>query len=331
MSSTWNGSALRTRLAQKYGLTDATSLARMLEWINEIVIDICSVYKWPFLLFKLKKQIISGEQEIDFSPQIPSAPTLALLAGGSLTADSPVYLKVTFVLFDESGKEYSSIESEASVASNTVTPTGGNLSLTVTGIDTYDGDTAVKPTTIHRRLFLKSGSGDYVLNKTLADNTTVTTTITAVGTSTIEPPEESMVDLVDGAPLIEGSGITLYEKDFDEIKRCDPNLSATGTPQYFSRISNNKIFLYPRPTSTYTLSYWVKRKPSRIFADTDRPIQMPESFKPILDAGTTWKGYEYKDSDGQETKKANYERLRDDAMGTKGTTGSQAKTVRRVC
>ena len=332
MSSTYNGSALQTRFIQKYGFNDTTSYARVLEWMNSIQEDICASHAWPFLKFKMKKQVISGEQEIDVSPQIPSAATIALLAGGSMTADSAVYVKVTFVLFAESGKEFDSIESEPSIASNTVTPTGGNLSLTLTAIDTYDGSTSVKPTTIHRRIYLKTGTGAYFLAKTLEDNTTVTTTITVTTSSTIEPPEYSLISCLSGEdPIIEGSGIHLYENKLDDILKYDPTLTSTGLPQYYSRIAPDKILLYPKPSSTYTLTYWVYRIPSRIFADTDRAIQLHHALKEVLDAGVTWKGYEYKDSDGQESKKNNYEQRKQDAKGIIGRTGGQSMSVKVVC
>lgn len=333
MSSTYNGSALRTRHAQKFGYTDTTSLARVLEWMNEIQDEITIGHKWANLKSKLKKLIASGEQEIDISPQVPSAPTLALLAGGTLTAASACYVKVTFVLFDESGKEYNSIESEPSLASNTVTPTDGvDQSLTITGIDAYDGSTSVKPTTIHRRIYLKQGAGDYVLSKTLEDNTTTTTTITANPSSTIEPPEFSMVDhMSHEAPLIEANGRTLVEASLDNILRSDPGLTATGTPTYYARVSKTKIMLYPRPSASLTLSYWVFRKPARIFADTDRAIQLDPSLKTVLDAGVTWKGYEYKDSDGVEGKLSNYAAIKSDALFNKANTGGQFHSVKVVC
>lgn len=332
MSSTWNGSALQTRFAGKHGFTDSTSLTRILEYINDVQTDIVAGKEIPELKFKMKKYIAASEQEIDLSPQIPSAPTLALLAGGSLTTDSAVYLKTTFVLFDESGREFASIESEPSAASNTVTPTGSDLSLTVTGIDTYDGSTSVKPTTIHRRLYLKVGTGAYYLAKTIEDNTTVTTTITANTSSTIEPPEYSMVDMLSGEdPFIEASGLNLKEEMLDNIHKYDPGLSSTGNPAYYARTGRSKIMLYPRPSSAFTLSYWVYRRPARVFADTDRVMQIPHHFKQALDAGVVWKGYEYKDSDGQESKFENYERLKTEAMAIYRKTGGQAPTVKVVC
>lgn len=332
MSATWNGSAIRTRYSQKYGYTDTTSLARILEWMNEIQEDICSEYNWPFLKFKMKKQLTSSVSEHSLSPQIPSAPTIAASAGGALTADSACRVKVTFVLFDEDGREFSSIESEPSSASSSVTPTGSDLTLTLTNIDTYDGSTSVKPTTIHRRIYLKQGSGDYVLAKTIEDNTTTTTTISSNPSSTIEPPEYSMVHhLADEDPIIEASGYSLIQTDLDEILKYDPDLGSSGTPQYYARISPSKILLYPKPSSAITLSYWVFRRPSRIFADTDRVIQLDPDLKKVLDAGVLWKGYEYKDYDGQETKLSNYEELKRVAKGIKARTGGQYGTVKVVC
>lgn len=329
---TWNGSNLKTKWLAKYGFSDSASGDRVLEWICDIQDDIQAYHSWPFLKFKMKRQVVSGEQEIDISPQVPTAPTLALLASGSLVAGSAVYVKVTFVLFDESGKEVNSLESEPSVASNTVTPTGANLSLTLTAIDTYDGTSTVKPTVIHRRIYLKVGSADYFLAKTLEDNTTVATTITAPTTSVIEPPEYSLVSLMASEdPFIEGSGVSLSQQSLDVILKSDPGLTASGTPSYYARVSPTKILIYPKASATYTISYWVYRIPSRIFADADRPIQLHHALKEALDAGVTWKGYEYKDQDGQESKRNTYEMRKQDAKGIIGRTGGQSSTVKVVC
>lgn len=332
MSSTWNGSALQTRLAQKYGFSDSTSLIRVLEWANDISNDIQSCHSWPFLKFKMKKQIVSGDQEIDISPQVPSACTIALLAGGTITDATAITVKITFVLFDESGKEINSLESEPSTASNSVTTTTGTQSLTLTAVDLYDGTSTVKPTVIHRRVYVKVGSAAYFLSKTLEDNTTTTTTVTTIPSSVIEPPEYSLVSLMAAEdPFIEGSGVSLCQNKLDAILKSDPGLTASGTPAYYARVSPTKILIYPKPSATYTISYWVYRIPSRIFADTDRPIQLHHALKEALDAGVTWKGYEYKDQDGQESKQNTYEMRKQDAKGIVGRTGGHSSTVKVVC
>lgn len=329
MSGTWTGSALRTRFLQKYGFSDTTSGNRILEWLNEWQEDMSRI-KWPELKMKLKKYIASGVQEIDLAPQIPSAPTLAALAGGALTSGSACLLKVTFVLFDETGREFGSIESEPSSASNSITPASTDLSLTVTGIDTFDGSSGVNPATIHRRLYLSQAAGDYYLVKTLEDNTTTTTIITANPSGTIEPPEFSMVEEMSSEPpQIEASGVILSETTMGDILSYDPGLSSTGLPTCFARISKSKIFLYPRPSSAITLSYWSFKKPQRIFNDSSRIIQLSNDKRRLADAYVTWKGHEQKDSDGGQTKFDNYESLKSDFKAS-SVSGGIAETVRRV-
>ena len=331
MSSTWSGESLQNEFVRKYGFRDNAAKARVLSWINDIQKDIASSHKWPFLRFKMKKQVVSGDQEISIAPQIPTKATVATASGGSLTDNTAFRVKVTFVLFDESGREVESLESEPSTASTSVTTATPNLSLSLTDIDLYDGTATVKPTVIHRRVYLKEGNGSYFLHTTIEDNTTTTLTVTSASNSLIEPPEYALVSCMSGDPIIEGSGNCLSENSLDDILKYDPGLTSTGTPYYYARTTDDKIFIYPRPSSTYTLSYWVYRIPSRIFADGDRAIQLHPSLKEVLDAGVVWKGYEDKDQDGQESKRNNYVRIRDEAKGIFGRSGGQAMSVKRVC
>jgi len=327
-----NGSALLTRFYQKFGFSDTTSQARVLEWINEIQLDIASGFDFPFLKIPMKKYIAANTIEVDLSPQIPDAPVLAALADGSLTADVACLAKVCFVLFDETGREFGSIESEPSDVSNSITPTGSNLSLTVSSIDTYDGDSSYVPTKIWRRIYLSQNGGAFYLAKTIEDNTTTSTTITANPSSTVEPPEFSMAShLSSDDPTDRASGIALRQESIDNILKYDPNLTSSGTVYSYARLSERKIHLYPKPSAAFTLSYYLYKRPAQIFNDTSRIIQLLPEFKTLLDSGVTWKGYEYKDLDGQESKRNNYENLKREFrakyIGKSGIFG----TVKEVC
>ena len=332
MSSNWNGQFLQKRYTEKYGFNDTNSYLRILEWLNDVQMDIQSSHSWPFLKFKMKKQIVLGDQEIDISPQIPSVPSINLVAGGSISPGI-VLSKVTFVIFDETLNVRNSLESEASqVSGSVITNVSGNGSVTISNLDIYNGDVAVKPNVFWRRVYLSVAGGNFYLAAEIQDNTTTSVTITANPSSVIEPPEYSMVSCIAGEnPLVERSGIMLYENKLQDLIQFDPTLRAGGTPQYYSRTTPTKILLYPKPSATYTLSYWVYRIPSRIYADSTIPLQIHPALKEVLDAGITWKFYEYKDSDGQESKKLNYEARKSDAKGIIGRTGGQAMTVKVVC
>lgn len=328
----WNGEYLVDKFLRKYGFRDTNSRARVLDWLNVIQRDIGSYHAWPTLKIKLKKRLAVGAQEIDVSPMIPSKPTIALQNGGSLTDASTIKAKVTFLIFDDSGREVDSIESEPSPASDAVTTANPNRTVRVSGLSLFEGETSVKPTVIHRRIYLKVGDAPYYLAATVENNVDTQVDISSDPSTTYEPPSSSMVAFLSVEdPIIENSGIALYLNSHDDILKYDPNLSTGGTPQYYARLGNKKILVYPKVSEQITISYWVVKMPSEIFYDEDRPIQLDQSFQELLEAGITWKMYEDKDQDGQESKKANYYQLRDQYKETYTKNNGHGLVVRRVC
>lgn len=332
MASDWNGKALRDNYTNDAGYYDDGALKRTLRYVNEIQRDIASGGDWPNLVMKLKKRIKAGSQHVDVSPQIPEAPTVQTSAEGALTAGKKCRVKVTFVVFDEDELEYSSIESEPSPASAEVTPADENLKLLLTNIPTYDGSSSILPNKVHRRIYLKQGDEDYKLVGTIADNDTNTYEIEADPTSTIAPPEHSMVEHLTSDDIsILTSSMNLKEETIDAIEKYDPGMTAKGIPRYYARITNTKILLYPRPATDTTISYWVKRRPSRIFAEEDRAIQLDRDLENVLDAGINWKWMKFKQDAEWTNMLEHYKQLKSEAKAEKVKRNGKVQKIKVVC
>lgn len=332
MASVWNGKELQNYFTEEAGYSDAKSLDRTLKFLNEIQGDIASSADWPNLKLKLKKLIRRGTQKLDVSPQIPEAASIQLSSGGALTTGKACKIKITFVVFDEEEQEYSSIESEPSPASNEITPSDENQKILITNIASFDGATNILPNVIHRRVYLKQGDGPYLLVATLTDNDANQITIDANPSSTIEPPEQSMVEHLSSEDITISIGsMSLSEQSLDEIQKYDPGMTAVGTPQYYARISETKILLYPKPSTNLTITYWVKRRPSRIFAEEGRAIQLNRSLEEILDVGVNWKWLKWKRDEDWQTMRALYVDMKSQAKAEKIQKGGKYSKVKVVC
>lgn len=330
--SGWNGKDLVDSYTDDAGYSDSAAKARTLKYINEIQRDICSSNNWANLKFKLKKLIKEGTRQFDVSPQIPEAPVLRVMPDGELASGVEYSVKVTFVAFDESEQEYSSIESEPSEASKVITPTDGNIKIQVLNISTYDGDCEVSPLVFHRRIYLKHGNGTYKLAGTIKENDSNSFNISALPSSIIEPPERSMVENLSAEDLgIQIGSVTLTEEKLDNIQKYDPGMTSVGAPRYYARISETKVLIYPRPSQDTTVSYWVKRRPSTVFADKERPVQMSQSLENVLEVGVSSKWLRHKQDSDWTTMHNLYKELKSEAKAEKVKKGGQALTVKVVC
>lgn len=313
MTRRWNGKSLVDEISVRIWDTSTASLARIIGWINEIQDDIVSELPMDEYKFELKKLLPTDQEIVDLSPQIPSAATAAIASGGSLTEGSVYTVYTSFLIYDGDNKNY--IESEAK-ASSSVTATASDKTIDLTDIDTYDGDTSMEPTTIHRRIYLQIGSNEPFFVQDITDNTTTTLSITSEPTSTVTPVSDSEVErITSDHPRFTSAGKVLFKIDRSQALRFNPNGSNSTTPDSFDYVGLRKIFLYPKldsgaTTAQRTLKYTVYRRPHEVFYDVDRAIDMPIIAKRAIIEGVLWKSYEFRDRAGKESKLQNYEQLK---------------------
>jgi len=325
----FNGKDLATIYLRKYGFRDSASRARVVEWLNDIFVDICASYDWAFLKTRIKKELPAGTQEVDLSPSIPSTPSIAIEGSGSFKSNDSIRAKVTFILFDDTKKEINSIESEGSSSSPALVITEDDKSVKITDIDTYKGN-AVRPNIIHRRVYLSVNNGDFFLHKIIADNVTTEVVVSSQLTSSIRPPITGLTDKLISDPFLENVRRPLVEATLDDLIRYDANLERVGTPQYYVRTSATSVLIYPTTNDAVTISYFIKKIPSEVFDDAERVIQVPVALKETLEAGMMWKIYEDKDSNGQESKKMNYEAAKERAPYKIANADAKFGIVREV-
>lgn len=312
----WNGADFIDELAAKLSDTSSAFEARILIWLNDGVKDIASRHTWSFLRVKGKKTLTVDQSEQDLSLGTPSAPTLAALAGGSLTAGTEYKVRVTF--YESSTKH----ESVGGTESSGITPSGGDLSITLTNIPVSSD-----PLVTARKIYVSEAGGAYYLYATIENNTATTSTITAEPTSTETPPDEHSIRCLEGDPFIETNRVLEYRPRTQMVLESGGNFNHSGTPHWWADIQEEKILIYPRPSSALVLSFYYSRIPRRVYNSTSSPIELPEWLKPDLERYVVWRGYEYRDRDGQESKFDNYESMLERTISTKG---AQKRVQRRV-
>lgn len=295
----WNGLDLQSEFSTDLSDTSISFKAKVLTWINDIQTDICARYEWPFMRVKGKKILTASVEQHDLTLGQPTAPTIALSSGGSLTEDSVYTVLITFY------ESISKIESIAGVASSSVTATAANATIDVSVIP-VSSDSLVTA----RKVYLVKDSGEPLLVETISDNTTTTSTITSDTSSTIEAPDYSYFDKLSGEPFFEStSSRYLNYQPIDQLRLLFQGTWASGTPQFWSDIAEESIVLYPVPSTALTLSYYYFKMPTKIFAEATSKPTIPAWLKPVLKAGVLAMGYEHRDRAGAQIKMQNYETL----------------------
>jgi len=317
MSRDWNGLDLQTEFSELLGDTTTSFKAKVMGWINEILIDIGSRHQWADLRFKGQKVLTAAAEEQDLNLLQPTAPTVAQSSGGTLTDTSVYKVSVTFL------EGISGTESKGGVESAAITISGGSQQIDVTAIPL-----SLDPLVTARRIYLRKDSGEIFLQQTIADNTTTTATILANTTLLTESPDYSAIRLIDYSPFFEtGPSRRLEHRPLSQMRRLFQGTFSSGSPSVWGDLSQGRIVLYQTPSSALTLSFYYYRLPARIVAESTSIPDLQPNLKPALRAGVLWKGFEYRDRAGQDVKASNYLNILSDSISTFGNSYEAADSV----
>lgn len=301
MSRSWNGSSLVTEFSTLLGDTSAAFKSKVNDWINDVISEIANVHDWPYHKTLGRKKFTSGQELQALEISAPGAPSVAASTGGSLTADTAYYVQITF------GQD-NGAETVAGTASASVTPTGSDLTISASSIPVSTESLVTK-----RYVYLKKGSGDYYRYSTIGDNSTTTTTITADTSSTIEPPDHPTIRKVEGSPWMESPNFVLQQRDEDQLRITAGGGFTSGQPEYYAQKGESSFVIYPKPNSAYEVFFNYYRQPNRLYNSSDSTPDLPFVLKPVLKAGVIALGYEYREREGADIKRARYEQMLDNA------------------
>lgn len=314
----WNGADLVDDFSAELGDTSSTFKTKVLRWINDGIRDIATSHQWPFLREKGKVILASGQDTHSIVLPQPSAPTLAGLVGGSLTDATSYKVLVTFY---EGASQIESVAGVDSAALVTATP---DLSITVTGIP-ISASTLVTA----RKIYLSKAGAEFFLYSTISDNTTVATTITTETSSTLTPPDQNAIHMIDGDFYLEDEriieGYSLQRLIFETN-----GIVSSGTPLIWAPINQEEIRIYPSPSSNTTASFYYFKLPAKVFNVSTSQPQIPSWLFEQLHDYVIWRGYQYRDRAGKESMKLNFDQGLRMAISKKGKSIKRSGRVRSV-
>lgn len=314
----WNGKDLVDEFSRNLGDTSERFKGYVKTWINDIEREICSDHTWGFLLTKGKKTLTSGEEEQSLLITAPSAPTVAIAAGGSLTSGSTYKVKLSH--YDPNSKNEIISEESASV-----TASGANLTINLSGLSVSSEEYFTQ-----RRIYLSKDDGEFYLYATITNQSSTTSSITAETTSKIIAPEFTYINKLSGNPFFESNMGQLDYLPIDQLRLLYSGEFTSGTPESWGDMSHDKVLLYPKPSSALELSFYYYKVPRGIYYEKTSSPTLPISFKNVLEAGIEWKGAKFRDRSDASLKYEYYQKTLQEAIEDLGKVSTANARVRDV-
>lgn len=298
----WNGLDLMNDFSPELGDVSPSFKTKVLRWINEGIRDIATAHQWAFLREK-RKVILADGESTNSLVETPAAPTVAALAGGSLALATSYKALITFY------EAAADIESIAGVASSTIVPAGADLSIRLSNIPV-----SLNPLVTERRVYLQKASGAFQYHGTISNNldenpvgTPVTYDISAEAASQVTPPDQHPIHMIDGDLFLETQGMIIQGTSVQDLVFKSNALQSSGIPSEWAPVNEEEVLVYPAPSGDFTASYYCFKRPARVFATVDSVPQMPDWLYEDLRRYVMWRGYDYRDRAGKESKQINYE------------------------
>lgn len=312
----WNGADLVSDFSSELGDTSTAFKLKVLKWINEGFRDISTSHQWPFL--RKKGQFPALGESSSLVPSQPSAPSVAISTGGSLTENSVYKVLVTFY------EGVAEVESIAGAESASVTATASDKTIDLTSIPV-----STHPLVTARRVYLSKDGASFFLHSTIANNTATTLSISTETTSVVTPPDQNYIFQIDGDLYIEGDRM-LEGYSLQRLRFETNGTSADGTPSVWASIDQETITLYPQPTTSTTVSFYYFKLPAQVFDSATSIPQVPAWMYEAIHDYVIWRGYQYRDRSGQESKRSNYDTALRTQISRKGLDKKKFNRVRSV-
>lgn len=327
----WNGLDLVNDFAAELGDTSSNYKTKVLRWINDGVRNISTAHEWPFLR-ELGNVVLTQDKATHALPlPQPIAPVLTLTTGGSLTNATLYKVLVTF--YEGASKTESIAGLSASVTS--ATP---DLSITLSDIPVSDN-----PLVTARKVYVAKGASDFQYHGIIENNLAelpgadpdvdppipVTYLVAADPSSPVNPPEESAIFKIDGNMFILGDR-TIEGTSLQNMIASTFQLETKGDPYWFAPINQEEVRVYPVPSSDVVASFYYFKLPQKVYGTVTSVPQMPSWIFETLRAYVIWRGYEYRDRAGKESKAINYAEILKDAISRRGKPIKRSGRVRVV-
>jgi hypothetical protein len=147
--------------------------------------------------------------------------------------------------------------------------------------------------------------------------------------SVITAPEEDLFYKVDGDVYLDSSHV-LKGTSLQDLIFSSNGTPASGVPQLWASVNQTDIEVYPTPTANTLASFFYFKIPARIFGTNTSVPQIPSWLYDDLRNYVIWRGYNYRDRSGQESKKLNYDQGLRLTISRKGKSQKKSGRVRCV-